>query len=530
MNENLLTILLVADNEDDIVIIKEALEETKFLRLLATLRDGEEALKYLRREGEYLGAQIPDLIFLDINMPKKNEFEVLDEIKAAPALEHIPVVMLTTSNDEGDIQKAYAKKACSYINKPGDPGKLREVLENFEFYWSLYSKTPFIPDLREIHILVIEDNPDDLRIIQEMLTAIKDITFHLQCADRLSVALELLTAGRYDVVLLDLSLPDSQGAGTFEKVRQHAPQLPIIILTGLDEERVAMRTVGGGAQDYLVKGSVDANLLIRSIRYAMERKRAEVRNLRDLEKRLEGRAAKLEAIAKEWESFSHSISHDLRAPLRSIQGFTQALVEDSSHLLDEQGKDHLQRVRAGARRMDELIDALLSLSRVTRTDLQNEPVNLTAIARTCILELQKIEPQRNVDARISEGLATLGDSRLVGLMLENLLHNAWKFTSRRPHPVIEFGANRRSDETVYFVRDNGAGFDMAYADRLFGAFQRFHAESEFPGTGIGLATVQRIIQCHGGRIWAEGVPDQGATFYFTLRGVTPSRVTTAPGE
>ena len=236
----------------------------------------------------------------------------------------------------------------------------------------------------------------------------------------------------------------------------------------------------------------------------------------ELEQRVRERTAQLEATNKELESFSYSVSHDLRAPLRSIDGFSQALLEDYGDRLDEEGQDYLRRVRLASQRMAQLIDDLLNLSRLTRAEMRREMVDLSALAREIAAELRRSQRQREATFVIAGGLVAEGDGRLLRIALENLLGNAWKFTAGRPHARIEFGATTDHDRPVYFVRDNGAGFDMAYADKLFGAFQRLHAVTEFEGTGIGVATVQRIIHRHGGRIWAEGAVDQGATFYFTL--------------
>jgi signal transduction histidine kinase/HAMP domain-containing protein len=227
--------------------------------------------------------------------------------------------------------------------------------------------------------------------------------------------------------------------------------------------------------------------------------------------------AMLHTANQELEAFSYSVSHDLRSPLQSINTFSQILLEDYGDTLDAQGQDYLQRIQRAARRMAELIDAFLQLARIARVELARTPLDLTALARMITAELRRHEPGRAIEFVVTEGLTASADERLLGVVLENLLGNAWKFTAKRDQARIEVGSVTQPDgELVFFVRDNGAGFDMTDAPRLFGAFERLHPMSDFPGTGIGLATVQRIIRRHGGRIWAEGAVGQGATFYFTL--------------
>jgi PAS domain S-box-containing protein len=244
-------------------------------------------------------------------------------------------------------------------------------------------------------------------------------------------------------------------------------------------------------------------------------RRAESERERLLED-LQTRAAELDVANKELEAFSYSVSHDLRAPLRGIDGFSHALLEEYSDVLGEPGREYLQIVRTETHRMADLIDALLILSRVTRAEMSREDVDLSGLARRIAADLSKSDPERQVEFEIAPGVVANGDSRLLEVVMQNLLANAWKFTASHPRARIEFGEIEQEGTPEYFVRDDGAGFDMSYAGKLFGAFQRLHSQKEFSGTGVGLATVQRIVHRHGGRIWAEGQVEMGATFHFTL--------------
>ncbi len=273
-------------------------------------------------------------------------------------------------------------------------------------------------------------------------------------------------------------------------------------------------------KDGVMIGVLDTALDISALMLAEE----EIHTLnKELEQRVAERTTQLEAVNKELESFAYSVSHDFRAPLRALDGFSASLNEKYADQLDEQGRHYLKRISNAALYMSDLVDALLKLSRITRTDLKEQVVDISHVSEEILKELQVAEPERRVKVTVEPGLSAKGDFALLKAALENLLGNAWKFSSKEAQAEIEVGRTTVEGEAVFFVRDNGVGFNMAYADKLFGAFQHLHKVDEFPGTGIGLATVQRIINRHGGRIWAESEPGQGATFYLTLR---PS----APGE
>jgi PAS domain S-box-containing protein len=268
-----------------------------------------------------------------------------------------------------------------------------------------------------------------------------------------------------------------------------------------------------------IHGTDGRTLYIGFIRDISDRKRAEEdlhRLNAELEERVRLRTAQLQAAVHELEAFSYSVSHDLRAPLRSIDGFSQALVDDAGPSLPGEAKGHLDRIRAATQRMAHLIDDLLALSKVARSEMTREPVDVTDLAGRILADLGRQSPARSVRLSIAPAMTASGDPRLLRVALENLLANAWKFTTGREDAHIEVGRTEDGSADAFFVRDNGAGFDPTYADKLFAPFQRLHASSEFPGTGIGLATVQRIVSRHGGRVWAEGQPGRGACFYFTL--------------
>jgi PAS domain S-box-containing protein len=292
-------------------------------------------------------------------------------------------------------------------------------------------------------------------------------------------------------------------------------ELPAVVAEGgVRDLAVALRTKSGAEIPVLFSASVlnDRNGKLRGYigvaKDMTEHKRAEGALL--------AAKAAAEASSKELEAFSYSVAHDLRAPLRAVDGFSQVVLDRYGDRLDEQGRDYLQRVRGGSRRMGQLIDDLLNLSRITRAKMRVESVDLTSLAREIAEELQRTQPGRKAEFVIAEGLTAAGDPDLLRVVLVNLLGNAWKYTGKKPAARIEFGAESREGAAAYFVRDDGAGFDMAFSNKLFMPFNRLHSASEFEGTGIGLATVQRVIERHGGRVWGEGEVEKGATFRFTL--------------
>ena len=372
---------------------------------------------------------------------------------------------------------------------------------------------------QRLTVLLVEDNPGDARLIRESLSDVGGNTFDLETADRLATALRRLSAGGIDAVLLDLALPDSRGRETFSKAKAQAPTVPIIVLTGLGDEALALKMVQEGAQDYVTKIDLKGSVLSRAIRYAIEREKSEQQIRRfneELEDRVQERTAELKAINEELEAFSASVSHDLRGPLHVISGYSVMLEETYGRILDPEGRKYLQRIHGSVQQMANIIEDLLKLSRLGRQQLKLQTTNLNEIIGPILADCESEVKARKIEWRIGDLPEVECDHGLIKQVFTNLISNAIKYTRLRETAVIEIGKTEMDRDCVITVRDNGAGFDMKHADKLFGAFQRLHLQSEFEGTGIGLATVRRIIQRHGGRIWAEGEVEKGAAFHFTL--------------
>ncbi|MBA3554776.1 MAG: response regulator [Gemmatimonadales bacterium] len=379
-----------------------------------------------------------------------------------------------------------------------------------------------------VNILLVDDQPANLVALEAMLQGLGQ---NLVRAGSGREALKWLLTHDFAVILLDVKMPEMDGFETASLIRQRdkSRHTPIIFLTAADKTHTqAVRGYSVGAVDYLVKPVVPEFVRSKVAVFVELAKKTELLRrqtdlLRTSEQEAREMAAELAELVRdlehknrELESFSYAVSHDLRAPLRRIDSFSKAIAESQGERLDDTGRRFLDRVREASREMSQLIDDVLHLSKVTRAELRDQEVDLSALVALIAGRLREAEPAREVELKVRPGVAVTGDGQLLRIALENLLANAWKFTARRPGARIEFGQTQIGGEPTYFVRDNGAGFDMAYVERLFGPFQRLHLATEFPGSGIGLATVQRIIHRHGGRVWAEGMVGQGATFHFTI--------------
>ena len=362
-------------------------------------------------------------------------------------------------------------------------------------------------------VIIVDDNPENLRTLTSVLEA---HGYETRAAINGELALEAIKTVHPDLIMLDIMMP---GINDYKVCRQlkanaNTSNIPVLFISAMSDTMDKVKAFEVGGIDYIPKPFQAQEVLARTrthIALALARRQLEESN-----SQLQQRTSKLEALNKELSSFAYSVSHDLRAPLRTIDGFSHTMLEDYYDLVDDNGKDYLQRIRSGVQKMGQLIDDMLKLSRVTQSELSLRNIDLGIIANNIIQKMQSDAPDRAVQAEIMSNMKTKADPHLMEIALNNLLGNAWKFTAKNPHPCIKFGIKERDGRPVYFVGDNGVGFDMRYVNKLFGAFQRLHSDAEFEGTGIGLATVARVIQLHGGHVWAESILNKGATFYFTL--------------
>ena len=369
-----------------------------------------------------------------------------------------------------------------------------------------------------VNILVVDDDSTKRFALKTILAPLgENVVEASSGAD----GLRQLLRQEFAVVLLDVRMPMMDGFETAELIRQRprSELTPIIFVTALDQAEADMgKGYDLGAVDFVFAPVVPAILRAKvAVFVELYRAQQELRRYRSqLEVLVEERTTALTAINRELEAFSYSVSNDLRAPLLAFDGLSKAMLEDYGGTLDKKAKDYLNRMRRASQRMASIFEGLQSLFRLTSGEIHREPVDITALAKDVVAEIRSENAGRRVKVEIAEGMSGSGDKRLVGILLTNLLNNAWKFTKTETTPKIEVGAEIVDGESRIYVRDNGVGFDMIYVHRLFGAFQRLHSQSDFEGAGIGLATARRIINRHGGRIWAEGAVGEGATFYFVL--------------
>jgi signal transduction histidine kinase len=380
----------------------------------------------------------------------------------------------------------------------------------------------------KVNILMVDDHPENIYALEAIL---ENLGENLVKAYSGQEALRCLLHQDFAVIILDVQMPGMDGFETATLIRQReqSQQTPIIFLTAISQtSNFISQGYSVGGVDYLMK-PIEPEILKWKVKVfvdlfkktqQVERQAAQLQavnqKLQDQLQKVEFLNHELELANQELKAFSYSVCHDLRNPLTSIKSFGYLLLLKYSNILDETAKHYLQRIQLGSNRMAELIDDLLRLSQVTSSDMNRQQVNLSDLAATVIADLQNSQPERQVEFLIAPDLVVQGDEGLLKIVLQNLLANAWKYTGKQTLAKIEFGVTQNHQQQAYFVRDNGAGFDMESATKLFNPFERLHTKCEFEGTGIGLTIVQRIIGRHGGEIWAEASVEQGATFYFTL--------------
>jgi len=520
------TILVIDDSPTFRNALREMLEEAGYEALPAA--SGEEGLR--------LAADArPAAVICDGHMPGIDGATVIRRIRLDAALRDIPCLLLTGSDKStGAELQAFDAGADDFVSK--DEGRdvilarVRAVLRKAA---EPDTKSETDPLLAPKRILAVDDSPTHLNELGEILSG---AGYEVQLAHSGAEALLLLSVQPVDCVLLDLVMPGIDGIETCRRIKA-APGLrdiPVMMLTAVEDRQAMIEALSAGADDYLAKtGDPDtlrARVMAqirrkqqqektRHIREELLRREIEAAEERAARETAEAKAAmatELELKNQELEAFSYSVAHDLRAPLRSIDGFSLALIEDYADLIDAPGREFLDRIRDSTAHMSRLIDDLLALSRVTRGEFTRREVDLSAIAGAVIGRLRLAEPDRRIEVEIADALWASGDPSLLGVALENLLGNAWKFTRKTEGARISLGTEMIDRQPVFVVRDNGAGFDMAQAGKLFNVFTRLHPSRDFEGTGIGLATVLRVVRRHGGRIWAEGKVGAGAAFFFTL--------------
>ena len=524
-------VLVIDDNELYRKDLSEALAGAGFATAVA--RGGAEGLQ--------LAASVqPTAILVATAMPDVDGTSVVRRLRLDPGLRTTPVLLLATSGEAKDAEVRALDAGADGLVRKDDlavvVARTRALLRSVSATLLRATGSTLAPK----RILAVDDDPDYLALLGDRL---RKRGYDVVRAASGEEALQLLSLQTADCILLDRSMAGIGGLETCKRLKA-APgvrDIPLIMLTATDNRDAVIEGLSAGADDYLTKGSgfevltarVQAQIRRKQIedeqRHVRERllrsevEASEARMARDLaEKRaaladqFEQANAELVRTNHELETFSYSVSHDLRAPLRTINAFVLALVEELGDRVEGRSLDYIRRVLAASSRMGDLIDSLLELARISRVPLGRHRVDLSVLAAAAIDDLARGEPRRDVDIVVQPHLEVDADARLMRILLDNLFDNAWKFTSKCERPKIELGVSRQGDEPVYYVRDNGQGFDMAHADRLFMPFVCIDGNPARRGIGIGLATVRKIVERHGGRVWAEGEPDRGARISFTV--------------
>ncbi|HEX4339657.1 MAG TPA: response regulator [Polyangiaceae bacterium] len=528
-----LTVLIIDDSVTFRNAVRTALEGAGYSVLAAG--SGEEGLR-LAADNR------PAALIVDGVLSGIDGATVIRSIRLDAVLRRTPCVLLTGSEDVDSELRALDAGADAFVRKEED---FEVILARLT---AVLRRAHFDPDegnslLGAKRVLVVDDDP---AFRGDLADAVRNDGYDVVLASSGEEALDMLAAQPVDCILMDLVMPGMGGKEATRRVKDSpvGRDVPLIVITAVDDPQTVVDVLAAGADDFITK-TVDFGLVRARVKAQLRRRQVEDEHRRAredlLRRELEAASARatrkvaetravlvdeLERKNRELEAFSYSVSHDLRAPLRSIQGFTGALLVECGDDLNDNAKDYLGRVRAAADRMGELIEDMLELSRVSRAELRRQPIDLARVARIVATDLERKEPERKAVFEIKPVPSVDGDGRLLRILLDNLLGNAWKFTTKTPEAHIEFGAGSTDGPLFYYVRDNGAGFDMKQASRLFSPFQRLHNERDYPGTGIGLATVQRIVDRHGGRVWAEGVVGEGATIKFTI---PPARESVNPG-
>jgi len=490
----------------------------------------------------------PDAVIVDGLLPGMEGVDVIRSVRADASLRGTPCLLLTASLQREEETRALEAGADLFVCKTEDKevilARLRVLIRPDR------SPLPSMPHslLGPKRVLAVDDS---MTYLGELTEQLRGEGYDVAPARSGEEALELLQVQAVDAILLDVMMPGLSGKEVCRRIKSTPAwrDIPLLMLTALEEREALLEGINAGADDYITKSS-RFDVLKARLKAQLRRKQFEEENrrFRDqlLKRELEAlelqaikelsdtRAAHIDVLekkneelrvakesadmlARELEAFSYSVSHDLRAPLRGIDGFSQVLLEEYGEAMDDEGKRLLTRIRTGTRNMGALIEDMLGLAQVSRKPLASENVNLTSLAREIADGLEAAHPGGKTQVDIAEGLACRGDEGLLRILLENLLGNAWKFSAKAEQPRIRFYRDESNpDLPAFVVKDNGAGFDMAYASKLFQAFQRLHSQQEFAGTGVGLATVHRVVQRHGGKIWAEGRVGAGAEFHFVI--------------